>query len=85
MLSHPATGSHCNFIENTYISNKPNQKLGRDIPSSATSITPISEKEYGLTAEIIPAINPRTTVMTILKNASSMVIGKRIIISSNTG
>ena len=63
----------------------PNQKLGNETPNKAIIIIETSVQEYCFVAEMMPAIIPITTVMTILHSASSIVIEGGLILRLTLG
>ena len=73
------------MTENRIIIRIPIQKMGADVPMSASTITALSRREFCLTAETMPRKVPRMTAIMIAAVASLTVLGNTVIISSRTG
>ena len=71
--------------ENKIINNIPSQNTGIDTPIKAVVIVKLSIREFFLTAEITPKITPTIDAMMMAKTASSIVAGRRAMISVVTG
>ncbi len=67
------------------MSNMPSQKIGIETPISATSVLAKSAAVFFFTAAVTPSRMPRIDARMIEQIASSIVAGKRAIISFITG
>ena len=63
----------------------PDQKIGIDIPTRASSMLAASTGVPLCTAETTPSAMPMTEASTMATRASSTVAGKRLMISCATG
>ena len=63
----------------------PDQKMGIDTPTSATTILTLSASLFRRTAASTPRATPRSDATMMAQTASSAVAGKRAAISCVTG
>ena len=84
-VTRPLDGSTCRMPANSKMSRMPDQKMGMDTPTRATTMLTLSASLFFLTAAKTPRATPRSDATMMAQMASSAVAGKRAAISAVTG
>ena len=84
-VTRPLDGSTCRMPANSRISRMPDQKMGMDTPTRATTMLTLSAALFFFTAANTPKATPTRAATMMAQMASSAVAGKRAAISWVTG